>query len=78
MRHSQPSIASNGWLRGPTRVHQEAENCCDAKARKPQTAVLHYGSRHWAIYLNGQLLAVTVYKKGGPRDREALGPTSSE
>lgn len=23
-----------------------------------------YGSRHYAVYLNGRLLAVTVYKKG--------------
>lgn len=23
-----------------------------------------YGQRHWAIYLDGNLLAVTVYKKG--------------
>ena len=23
-----------------------------------------YGNRYWAVYINGQLLAVTVYKKG--------------
>jgi hypothetical protein len=29
-----------------------------------KTTVTRYGARHWAIYYSGQLLAVTVYKKG--------------
>jgi hypothetical protein len=27
-------------------------------------SVTRYGTRNWAVYLNGELLAVTVYKKG--------------
>jgi uncharacterized membrane protein YbaN (DUF454 family) len=27
-------------------------------------AVSRYGSRHFAVYVNGELLAVTVYRKG--------------
>jgi len=26
--------------------------------------ITKYGGRNWAIYFNGELLAVTVYKKG--------------
>ena len=29
-----------------------------------QTKVSRYGSRYWAVYLNDELLAATVYKKG--------------
>jgi hypothetical protein len=29
-----------------------------------ETKVERYGGRYWAVYLNGELLAVTVYKKG--------------
>jgi hypothetical protein len=45
----------------------------NGKCSTPRTAVVRYGSRHWAIYLNGQLLAVTVYKKGAVAIQEALG-----
>ena len=26
--------------------------------------ITRYGNRNWAVWLNGELLAVTVYKKG--------------
>ena len=26
--------------------------------------ITRYGSRYWAVWLDGQLLAVTLYKKG--------------
>ena len=29
-----------------------------------QIEVSKYGNRNWAVYVNGELLAVTVYKKG--------------
>jgi hypothetical protein len=37
-----------------------------------QTTITRYGTRHWAVYLNGQLLAVTVYKKGALAVQDAL------
>jgi hypothetical protein len=37
-----------------------------------ETKVSRYGERYWAVYLNGQLLAVTVYKKGALAVQEAL------
>ena len=37
-----------------------------------QTVVERYGTRHWAIYLNAELLAVTVYKKGALAVQAAL------
>ena len=40
-----------------------------------QTIVTRYGSRYWAVYLNGELLAVTVYKKGALAVQQALGST---
>ncbi len=35
--------------------------------------IARYGRRNWAVYLNGELLAVTVYRKGAFAVREALG-----
>jgi hypothetical protein len=40
-----------------------------------QTIVTRYGSRYWAVYLNGELLAVTVYKKGALAVQQALCST---
>ena len=34
------------------------------------------GTRHWAVWVNGELLAVTVYKKGALAIRETLCPES--
>ena len=34
--------------------------------------VKRYGSCYWAVYLNGELLAVTVYKKGALAVQQAL------
>ena len=31
---------------------------------KPQLLITKYGSRHWAVWLDGELLAVTLYLKG--------------
>lgn len=33
-------------------------------------------TRHWAVWVNGELLAVTVYKKGALAIRETLCPES--
>ena len=40
-----------------------------------QIIVTRYGSRYWAVYLNGELLAVTVYKKGALAVQQALCST---
>jgi len=37
-----------------------------------KAAVTRYGARYWAVYYNGQLLAVTVYKKGALSVKNAL------
>ena len=34
--------------------------------------ITRYGRRNWAVWLNGSLLAVTVYKKGACAVRNAL------
>jgi len=47
-----------------------------AQAVELQTRVTRYGSRYWAVYLNGQLLAVTVYKKGALAVQNALARPS--
>jgi len=31
---------------------------------KPVVSITKYGERHWAVWLDGELLAVTVYLKG--------------
>ena len=30
----------------------------------PRLSITKYGSRHWAVWLDGELLAVTLYLKG--------------
>jgi hypothetical protein len=37
-----------------------------------QTTITRYGPRYWAVYLDGKLLAVTVYKKGALAIKDAL------
>jgi hypothetical protein len=34
--------------------------------------ITQYGSRHWAVLIDGRLLCVTVYKKGALAVRDAL------
>ncbi|MBU6178314.1 MAG: hypothetical protein KGR69_01560 [Verrucomicrobia bacterium] len=34
--------------------------------------ITRYGSRNWAVWLDGELLAVTVYKKGAQAVAHAL------
>jgi len=36
------------------------------------TVSKYANSRHWAVYLNGRLLAVTVYKKGAQSVADTL------
>lgn len=36
-----------------------------------------YGSRNWAVYLNGRLLAVTVYRKGAIAIRDTIANLAS-
>ena len=39
----------------------------------PSIEVTRYRqSRHWAVYVDGELLAVTVYRKGAEAVRRAL------
>jgi len=47
-----------------------------ARSVELQTSVARYGARYWAVYLNGQLLAVTVYKKGALAIQNALARPS--
>jgi hypothetical protein len=41
-------------------------NCgeCEKRLAAPEITITRYAARHWAVYLNGDLVAVTVYKKG--------------
>jgi hypothetical protein len=43
---------------------QNAQSRLHAAADKIETKVTRYGTRYWAVYLNHELLAVTLYKKG--------------
>jgi hypothetical protein len=37
---------------------------CEKRLAAPEITIMRYAARHWAVYLNDDLLAVTVYKKG--------------
>jgi len=39
--------------------------------------ISRYKRRNWAVYLNGELLAVTVYKKGARAVRNAIESAQS-
>jgi hypothetical protein len=39
---------------------------------KPLVAITRYGSRHWAVWLDGELLAVTLYLKGARSVQAAI------
>jgi hypothetical protein len=54
-------------------TNQKAKQLLPIKGRKSRAAkVARYGQRYWAVYLNGELLAVTVYKKGAVAVQDAL------
>jgi hypothetical protein len=40
--------------------------------RRIKTRVARYGERYWAVYVGGELLAVTIYKKGALAVQNAL------
>ena len=45
----------------------------EATAEPFQIEVKRYGNRTWAVYLNGELVCVTVYKKGAFAVESILG-----
>ena len=45
-------------------------------AHEMPTTITRYGGRYWAVYVNGQLLVVTVYKKGAIAVQDALARAS--
>ena len=38
----------------------------------PRLSITKYGSRHWAVWLDGELLAVTLYLKGARATTAAI------
>jgi hypothetical protein len=40
-------------------------------------SITKYGSRYWAVWLDGQLLAVTLYKKGAQSVASAITQLST-
>jgi len=53
-------------------VSRPSQTTFDLRVIAMQITVTRYGARHWAVHLNGQLLAVTVYKKGALAVQDAL------
>jgi len=46
---------------------------CNRKASPGDVRVEKYkGTRYWAVWINGELLAVTVYKKGAVAVKETI------
>jgi len=54
-----------------------ATGCANAEEAPAPAQIARYGTRFWAVYLNGELLAVTVYKKGAVAVQELLNSASS-
>ena len=57
---------------GGTSTHADHVQLTSGTNREVETKVTRYGDRYWAVYLNEQLLAVTVYKKGALAVQHAL------
>ena len=43
----------------------------------PRLSITRYGSRHWAVWLDGELLAVTLYLKGARAIASAITKLST-
>lgn len=52
-------------------IHEGREQVKETK-NFMQIEITKYGARFWAVYVNGLLLCVTVYKKGAVAVRNAL------
>ena len=44
----------------------------NATTASKRVQITRYGTRNWAVWLDGELLAVTVYKKGATAVANAL------
>ena len=44
----------------------------NATTASTRIEITRYGSRNWAVWLDGELLAVTVYKKGATAVAQVL------
>ena len=44
---------------------------------KPVVSITKYGCRHWAVWLDGELLAVTLYLKGARAVASAITKLST-
>jgi len=72
------AISRNEWIRvGQDAGWQVPENDIDVTEVAPESPfnieVRKYSPRTWAVYLNGELLCVTVYKKGAMAVESTLG-----
>jgi len=43
----------------------------------PRLSITRYGSRNWAVWLDGELLAVTLYLKGAQAIQAAITKLST-
>jgi len=43
----------------------------------PSVSITKYGERHWAVWLDGELLAVTLYLKGAQAIQAAITKLST-
>jgi hypothetical protein len=73
------SFTKNEWQRLGQQAGWSTEEEATPKATSEPTSepfsisVKKYGNRTWAVYLNGELLCVTVYKKGAFAVESMLG-----
>lgn len=54
------------------RSHSESWWARSKKAQAEAVSVGHYGGRFFAVYFRGQLLCVTVYRKGAEAVRDVI------
>ena len=78
------SISRREWIRlgqeAGWEISEIAEEALQDEGPLEETFnidVTRYGDRTWAVYLNGDLLCVTVYKKGAEAVRALIGYMAS-
>ena len=66
------TMTHSEWLRVGQDTGWDADILGTSQPMSAVVSIDRYGSRNWAVYVNGDLLAVTVYLKGAKAVKELI------
>ena len=70
-----PRINASKNAESPLSNSNYRETGSSAQCERIDARITRYGARYWAVYINDELLVVTVYKKGAIAVQNALTPS---